>query len=96
MVTISDKPIYSPIFTKADHVIALNEPSYVKYGPIIKDGGMILYNASLIKTPSHSKASANRRRRQRHRHHDREPKVMNMVVLGLTSKRRASSPTLRS
>ena len=83
MVTISDKPIYSPIFTKADHVIALNEPSYGKDGPIIKDGGMILYNASLIKTPvtlegvSQIGVDAN----------DiattiGEPKVMNMVVLG--------------
>ena len=83
LVTISDAPIYSPIFTKADHFIALNEPSYVKYGPLVKDDGLMILNSSLMKdiVPSgsikHVFVSANDLAASLH-----EPKVMNMVILG--------------
>ncbi len=83
MVTISDTPIYSPIFTKADVLIALNEPSYVKFAPLVKEGGLILTNASLfksvqaIKGVEHLQIEANDLAASLG-----EPKVMNMIVLG--------------
>jgi 2-oxoglutarate ferredoxin oxidoreductase subunit gamma len=83
LVTISDQPIYSPIFTKADHFIALNEPSLVKYGPLVKDGGLMILNSSLMKEPKvpslirHVDVPANDLAATLH-----EPKVMNMVILG--------------
>lgn len=48
-ITISDKPIYSPVFQNADDVIIFNEPSLVKFGTKVKKGGNVFYNSSLIK-----------------------------------------------
>jgi 2-oxoglutarate ferredoxin oxidoreductase subunit gamma len=48
-ITISDKPIYSPVFQKSDDLIIFNEPSLAKFGNKIKPGGNIFYNSSLIK-----------------------------------------------
>jgi 2-oxoglutarate ferredoxin oxidoreductase subunit gamma len=48
-LTISDQPIYSPVFTQSDILIVLNEPSYQKFKDKVKPNGSIYYNASLIK-----------------------------------------------
>ena len=48
-ITISDKPIYSPVFNKSDDLIIFNEPSLNKFGSRVKPGGNIFYNSSLIK-----------------------------------------------
>ncbi len=48
-ITISDKPIYSPVFQKSDDLIIFNEPSLAKFGHKIKPGGNLFYNSSLIK-----------------------------------------------
>jgi 2-oxoglutarate ferredoxin oxidoreductase subunit gamma len=47
-VTISDKPIYSPIFKKADDLLVFNLPSLHKFQELITDDGNIFYNSSLI------------------------------------------------
>ena len=36
MVTISDEPIYSPVFKDSDDLIVLNEPSYNKFKQTVK------------------------------------------------------------
>jgi 2-oxoglutarate ferredoxin oxidoreductase subunit gamma len=48
-LTISDQPIYSPVFTQSDILIVLNEPSYQKFKDKVKPSGHIYYNESLIK-----------------------------------------------
>lgn len=48
-VTISKKTINSPVFSEADTLIILNEPSLEKFCKKIKKGGDLLYNSSLIK-----------------------------------------------
>lgn len=48
-ITISDKPIYSPVFQKSDDLLAFNEPSLAKFGNKIKKGGNVFFNSSLIK-----------------------------------------------
>lgn len=50
-VTISEKEINSPIFSHANTLIALNNPSLVKFASKVKKNGVILYNASLITDP---------------------------------------------
>lgn len=50
-VVISDEPIGSPIVDNPDTVIAMNLPSMDKFEPMIKKGGMMVYNSSLIKRP---------------------------------------------
>jgi 2-oxoglutarate ferredoxin oxidoreductase subunit gamma len=48
-ITISDKPIYSPVFKKSDDLIIFNEPSLAKFKDRINTNGNLFYNASLIK-----------------------------------------------
>ncbi len=47
-VVISDEPIGSPLVRKPRSVVALNLPSFEKYEPLIKPGGLMVYNESLI------------------------------------------------
>lgn len=47
-VTVSDKPIGSPIITKSSIVVAMNLPSMVKFEDTIVVGGTIFVNSSLI------------------------------------------------
>jgi 2-oxoglutarate ferredoxin oxidoreductase subunit gamma len=48
MVVMSDKPIGSPIIRNPLHLVAMNGPSLEKFAPVVKPGGVILVNSSLI------------------------------------------------
>jgi 2-oxoglutarate ferredoxin oxidoreductase subunit gamma len=48
-ITISDAPIYSPVFKKSDDLIIFNEPSLNKFKERVNDQGHIFYNSSLVK-----------------------------------------------
>jgi len=48
-VIVSKKQINSPVFKNADHLIAFNLPSLEKFKERISEGGLILYNSTLIK-----------------------------------------------
>jgi 2-oxoglutarate ferredoxin oxidoreductase subunit gamma len=47
-VVISDRPIGSPIIRNPLHLIAMNRPSLEKFAPMIKPGGVVFINRSLI------------------------------------------------
>lgn len=47
-VVMSDEPIGSPLVRRPSTVIALNLPSLDKYEPLVKAGGILIYNSSLI------------------------------------------------
>ena len=47
-VVISDRPIGSPIIRNPQHLVAMNRPSLEKFAPMVKPGGVILINSSLI------------------------------------------------
>lgn len=47
-VTLSKQEIGSPVTRTPLGVIAMNEPSAVKFGPRVRAGGVIVVNASLI------------------------------------------------
>jgi 2-oxoglutarate ferredoxin oxidoreductase subunit gamma len=47
-VVISDELIGSPLVRHPRSVVALNLPSFEKYEPLIKPGGLMVYNESLI------------------------------------------------
>lgn len=54
-VILSDRPVGSPIVTEPDCLIAMNLPSFQKYQPRVKGGGMIIIDSTLIaQTPSRS------------------------------------------
>lgn len=51
MVIISDQRINSPVVTRFDTVIALNQPSLDKFEPSVKPGGLLLYDSTSIINP---------------------------------------------
>lgn len=55
MVIISEHRISSPIVTKFDSAVLLNQPSMDKFQPTVKPGGLLLYEQStIIKPPTRS------------------------------------------
>ena len=51
-VVISDRPIGSPIIKNPQHLVAMTRPSLEKFAPLVKPGGVILINNSLIPVES--------------------------------------------
>ena len=49
-VIISDKEIYSPVSSRPDYIVVMNKPSLLKYEPVLKKGGTLFINSSLIDT----------------------------------------------
>lgn len=47
-VVISDAPIGSPLVRQPSAAVVLNLPSFEKYEPLVKPGGVLVYNSSLI------------------------------------------------
>ena len=83
IVIISDAKISSPIVTKFDTVIALNQPSLDKFESAVKSGGLLIYEASTILNPPKRTdidivpiEAANEAAKFKN------SKVMNMIVLG--------------
>jgi 2-oxoglutarate ferredoxin oxidoreductase subunit gamma len=49
-VIVSDESIGSPVVGRADVIIVFNEASLIKYSTRIAEGGLILYDSSLMRT----------------------------------------------
>lgn len=52
VVIVSDEPVGAPVVSRPDVAIVLNLPSYDKYEPLVKPGGLLVVNSSLIPTES--------------------------------------------
>jgi 2-oxoglutarate ferredoxin oxidoreductase subunit gamma len=50
-VVVSDEPIGSPLVRRPSSVVALNLPSFEKYEPLVKSGGLLVYNRTLVDHP---------------------------------------------
>ena len=50
-VCISDEPIGSPLVLAPDILIAMNQPSFEKFLPKVRSGGVVVYDSSLISSP---------------------------------------------
>jgi 2-oxoglutarate ferredoxin oxidoreductase subunit gamma len=50
-VVVGDEPIGSPLVRHPDMVVAMNLPSTDKYEPLVKPGGVLIVNGSLVKRP---------------------------------------------
>lgn len=46
---LSHKPIGSPVFTHPTELIAMNAPSIEKFGPLVRSGGLVFINSSVVK-----------------------------------------------
>ncbi len=51
-VIISDRPVGSPLARHPEIVLAMNQPSAVKYAPLIGLGGLLVVNTSLAEIPA--------------------------------------------
>jgi len=47
-VVVSSAEVSSPIVSRPDTVIVLNEPSLAKFEPMVKPGGLLIINSSLV------------------------------------------------
>ena len=47
-VVVTDGEVYTPIVSAPDTVIVMNEPSLPKFEPLLKKGGLLILNSSLI------------------------------------------------
>jgi len=86
---ISDTKISSPILTRFDTVIALNQPSLDKFESAVKPGGLLIYEASTILNPPTRTdievvpiEAANEATKLNN------TKVMNMIILGAFLKKK--------
>lgn len=51
-VIISDEPIGAPIVARPDIALVLNQPSFEKYEALVKPGGLLVVNSSLVDSVS--------------------------------------------
>ncbi len=51
-VIISDEEVGSPIISQPDVLIAMNLPSFEKFEPTVKPGGIVIADSALIETKS--------------------------------------------
>jgi 2-oxoglutarate ferredoxin oxidoreductase subunit gamma len=47
-VIISDEPIGAPVVARPDIAVILNQPSFAKYEPLVKPGGLLVVNEAII------------------------------------------------
>lgn len=51
-VVISDEEVASPVVSQPDVAIVFNEPSFLKFEPLVKRGGILIVNSSLVNSKS--------------------------------------------
>lgn len=83
IVIISEKPISSPIVTRFDTVVALNQPSVDKFEKTVRPGGVLLYDSdSVIIPPSRTDLTVVAVPAEQETMRLKNPKVKNMIMLG--------------
>jgi len=86
---ISDQKISSPILTKFDTVIALNQPSIDKFEAAVKPGGLLIYESSTaLKPPTRTDIEIVPIEAANEATKLENPKVMNMIILGAFLKKK--------
>lgn len=82
-VIVSDERISSPILSKYDVAIVLNQPSLDKFQPKIKPGGILIYDGnSIVNPPSRTDIQVYRIDAMEQAAEMKNAKVFNMIVLG--------------
>ena len=82
-VIVSDERISSPILSKYDIAIVLNQPSLEKFEPIIKPGGILIYDGfGIINPPTRKDITIYEINAMDKAAEMKNSKVFNMIVLG--------------
>jgi len=83
IVIVSDSKISSPIVTRFDTVVALNQPSMDKFEKSVKPGGLLLYDSTnIISPPSRTDIQVVPVPASEEAIKLKNSKTMNMIVLG--------------
>jgi 2-oxoglutarate ferredoxin oxidoreductase subunit gamma len=83
IVIISDEPVSSPIITKFDTVVALNQPSLDKFEKSVKPGGLLLYEkGTIITEPTRTDITVVPLDAARGAEQLKNKKVGNMIMVG--------------
>ncbi len=86
---ISDQKISSPIVTKFDTVIALNQPSLDKFESAVKPGGLLIYESStILNAPKRTDVDVVPIEASNEAAKLKNTKVMNMIILGAFLKKK--------
>ena len=82
-VIVSDEKISSPILSKFDIAIVLNQPSLEKFEPKLKPGGILIYDGyGIINPPTRKDITVYRIDAMDKAAEMKNGKVFNMIVLG--------------
>ena len=82
-VIVSDERISSPILSRYDVAIVLNQPSLEKFEPKVKPGGVLIYDAyGIINPPTRKDITVYRIDAMDKAAEMKNGKVFNMIVLG--------------
>ena len=82
-VIVSDQRISSPVLSKYDVAIVLNQPSLDKFEPRVKPGGILIYDGNGIASPpSRTDLKVYRLDAMDKAAEMKNAKVFNMIVLG--------------
>ena len=82
-VIVSDKRISSPILSRYDVAIVLNQPSLEKFEPKVKPGGSLIYDGyGIINPPTRKDINVYRIDAMDKAADMKNAKVFNMIVLG--------------
>lgn len=82
-VIVSDERISSPILSKYDVAIVLNQPSLDKFEPKVKPGGILIYDGyGVINPPTRKDINVYRINAMDKAAEMKNAKVFNMIVLG--------------
>lgn len=82
-VIVSDRRVSSPILSKYDVAVVLNQPSLDKFEPKVKPGGILVYDGNgIINPPKRTDISVYRIDAMQKAVELKNAKVFNMIVLG--------------
>ena len=82
-VIVSDEKISSPILSKYDIAIVLNQPSLEKFEPKVKPGGVLIYDGfGILNPPTREDITVYRIDAMDKAAEMKNSKVFNMIVLG--------------
>ena len=82
-VIVSDERISSPILSKFDIAVVLNQPSLEKFEPKLKSGGILIYDSyGIINPPTRNDITVYRINAMDKAAEMKNGKVFNMIVLG--------------
>jgi len=96
-VVVSDSPIASPLVARPDVCVVLNKPSLLKFEPTVAEGGLLLWNSSLIDVvPTRTDLQAAAVPASELAEAEGSARAANMVMLGALARLRPELASLES